>query len=359
MMQLAIIGLPNSGKTTLFNAISGAGRPITTYPILEIAHHSAVVPIEDRRLDALQQIFQSQKKTNVRITFIDTNGLGMSEAEGLPGVLRNRLAALDGFIYVLRSFASASAPHPLSSVDPMRDFSLLEGEFLLSDQLTVETRLERIASEIALKGRRRGEELSAERLLLERLAVILESGRPLRTTSFSENDQPLLQGFGLLSLKPVFVALNVGDDTDRPQEFPEISQASAAWTRLPAALEWEISQLPGEEQSLFLREYGIRDSVAAQMPSLAMTALNRITFFTAAEKEARAWSLPRGGSAVEAAAMVHSDMARGFIRAEVMSADELIETGSEAKMRAAGNLRLEGKNYVVQEGDLLQIRFNV
>ncbi len=359
MMQLAIIGLPNSGKTTLFNAICGSDRPVTPYPILEIAHHSAVVPILDERLDALQAIFQSQKKTYARVTFVDTNGLGMSEAEGLPGVLRNRLANQDGFIYVLRSFESASAPHPLSSVDPLRDFSLLEGEFLLSDQLTVETRLERIASEIALKGRRRGEELSAERMLLERLALMLESGRPLRTASFSEKDRPFLHGFGLLSIKPLLVVINVGDDPLQPLAFPEISQAGAALTQLPAALEWEIAQLPKEEQNPFLCEYGIRELVATQLPSLAMSALERITFFTAAETEARAWSLPRGGSAVEAAAMVHSDLARGFIRAEVMAAAELIQAGSEAQLRAAGNLRLEGKNYVVQEGDLLQIRFNV
>lgn len=359
MIQIGIIGLPNSGKTTLHNAICSANRPTTIYPNMESSHHSAVVHLHDPRLDALQEIYQSKKKTQLSITFVDFNGIGSSASEGLPGALRNPLAAMDGFIYTLRSFESLVAPHPSKLVDPRRDFSQLEGEFLLSDQLTVEKRLDRISSETALKGPRRGEELAPERQLLEKLMSILDEGRPLRTEPFNERDQLLLNGFGLLSIKPVLALLNLGDETQQTEEFPEIHKAGAQTAHLHGALEWEISQLPKDEQSLFLEEYGIQELIAPNIPFMAMSLIHRITFFTAADKEARAWSLRRGGSALEAAAQVHSDLARGFIRAEVMATKELIATGSEAAMRADGKLRLEGKEYPVQEGDILLIRFNI
>ena len=359
MIQIGIIGLPNSGKTTLHNAICGTNRPITIYPNLDVSHHSAVVHLLDARLDALQEIYQSQKKTQLSITFVDFNGIATSASEGLPGTLRNPLAAMDGFIYTLRSFESPVVPHLSNWVDPLRDFTQLEGEFLLSDQLTVDKRLDRISSETALKGHRRGEELAPERQLLEKMMSILDEGRPLRTETFNERDRLLLNGFGLLSIKPVLAILNLGDETQHTEDFPEIQQAGAQLAQLPGALEWEIAQLPEDEQSLFIEEYGMNELVAPTIPFRSLSLIHRITFFTAADKEARAWSLRRGGSALEAAAQVHTDLARGFIRAEVMATEELIAAGSEVKMRADGKLRLEGKDYPVQEGDILLIRFNI
>ena len=359
MIQLGILGLPNSGKTTLFNAICGAERPIAPYPGGEIALHSAAVRIHDARLPAIQQVYQSRTRTPITITFVDVNGMGTSSAEGLPGALRNPLAALDGFVYALRGFASANAPHPLDSIDPARDFDLLEGEFLLADQLTVEKRLERIASEVSLKGPRRGEELAPERQLLERILPILEEGQPLRTVQFHERDARLLSGFGLLSVKPVLALLNLGEGELVTPEMPDIQTAGSQWAALPGALELELAQLAADEQELFMAEYGLAELVAPQMHTRALSLLERITFFTAAKKEARAWSLRRGGTAFAAAAHIHSDLARGFIRAEVMAAEELLAAGSEAALRANGRLRLEGRDYVVQEGDILLIRFNV
>lgn len=359
MMRLGIIGLPNSGKTTLFNAICGTERPVAPYPSAEIAYHSAVVRILDPRLDALQELYRSRKNTPLSVTFTDVNGIGISGADGLPSALRNPLAMLDGFIYALRSFTSISSPHPLGSVDPGRDFALLEGEFLLADQLTVEKRLERIASETSLKGERRGGELAPERQLLERILPPLEEGKPLRTVKLSERDMRLLSGYGLLSIKPVLVLLNLSDESLSPQELPEIQKASAQIAALPGALELDLAQLPSDEKTLFMAEYGVQELVTPQMPILAMSLLERITFFTAADKEARAWSLRRGSTALAAAAQIHSDMARGFIRAEVMAVEELISAGSEAAMRSTGRLRLEGRDYRVREGDLLLIRFNI
>ena len=359
MIQIGIIGLPNSGKTTLHNAICNTNRPTPIYPNLEISHHSTVIRLLDPRLDALQEIYRSKKKTPLSLTFVDCNGIGASASEGLPGALRNALAAMDGFIYALRSFASPDVHHTLKSVDPLRDFAQLEGEFLLSDQLTVENRLARIASEIALKGPRRGEELAPERQLLEKLLGILAEGRPLRTAPFHERDQLHLSGFGLLSIKPVLALLNLGDEKQPTEDYPAVRKAGAQMTPLHGALEWELSQLPENEQALFREEYGIQELVAPSVPFMALSLIQRIMFFTAADKEARAWSLRRGGSALEAAAQVHSDLARGFIRAEVMATEELIAAGSEAKMRAEGKLRLEGKDYPVREGDILLIRFNI
>ena len=359
MIQLGILGLPNSGKTTLFNAICGAERPIAPYPGGEIALHSAAVRVHDKRLHALQQIYKSRTRTSIIITFVDVSGMGTSGAEGLPGALRNPLAALDGFVYALRGFASANVSHPLSTVDPARDFALLEGEFLIADQLTVEKRLERIASEVSLKGPRRGEELAPERQLLERILPILEAGRPLRTIQFHERDARLLSGFGLLSIKPVLALLNLGEEELVTPEMPDIQTAGAQLAALPGALELELAQLAADERELFMAEYGLAELVAPQMLARSLSLLERITFFTAAENETRAWILRRGGTAHAAAAYIHSDLARGFIRAEVMAVEELLAAGSEAAMRAAGRLRLEGRDYVVQEGDILLIRFNV
>lgn len=360
MIQLGILGLPNSGKTTLFNAICAAERPITPYASGEISRHAAVVRVPDARLPTLQRLYQSRRHTEIALTFVDINGLGASAAAGLPGALRNPLAEMDGYIYALRDFASEHAPHPLDSVDPLRDFALIEGEFLLADQLTIEKRLQRIASETALKGARRGEELAAERQLLERLAPALDAGRPLRVEEFNTRDLRLLSGFGLLSLQPALALLNQDENADSaPPPPPAILQAGAQWAALPGALEHELAQLPAEERALFMAEYGRSELLAPQMTARALSLLDRITFYTAADKEARAWSLPRGGTAMDAAAQIHSDIARGFIRAEVMAADELLAAGSEAAMRASGRMRLEGRDYVVQDGELLLIRFNV
>ncbi len=233
MIQLGILGLPNSGKTTLFNTICQANQPITPYPGGEIALHSAVARLQDSRLLALQEMYQAAKIVPLAITFVDVNGMGTSSGEGMPPALRNPLAELDGFLYALRHFHNSRAPHPLGSVDAARDFALIEGEFLLADQLTIEKRLARIQEEIGLKGPRRGDELAPEHQLLERIWPSLDAGQPLRCSHFSGQEASLLNGFNLLSLKPVLALVNLGEEAlaNLPnfQTFPNRPPHKSTW----------------------------------------------------------------------------------------------------------------------------------
>lgn len=358
MTRLGIIGLPYSGKTTLFNALTGSEQPVGAFSSAgtQIEVHTATVDVPDRRLDALGAAFQPRRTTHAKVTYADTGGLRRDAArQGLPGQLVNHLEQMDGFLQVLRAFDDPAHPHPEDSIDPIRDAKLMEDELLLHDMLTVERRLERLVEE-RQKGGRDAAEVDRDKEMFQEVSAILESGQPLRNEPEMRQARERLQGFGLLTLKPNLIVVNEseqgdGADLDHFDPTPAVQMC--------AKLEMEIAQLPAEEAQEFWEEYGIDEPGRERVLRASYDMLNLLSFFTINEQEARAWTLQVGGTAWEAAGTIHSDMARGFIRAEVIAWDELLRLESLIEARAQGRLRIEGKDYLVQDGEVIYIRFNV
>jgi hypothetical protein len=357
MMRLGIIGLPLSGKTTLFNALTGSDLPVGAFagPGGQLEVHSATVDIPDARLDALSEAFQPRKTTCAKVSYTDVGGLQRDAArEGLPGRLTNHLEPMDGFLHVLRAFEDPSHPHPEGSIDPARDAGLLQDELLLHDMVTVERRLEKLAEE-RQKGGRDPVEVEREADLFRECSAVLERGEPLRRDVSVRGKAERLRGFGLLTIKPEMIIVNEQEGGASRPDLPK----EKLLLKMCAKLEMEIAQLPDEEADEYLREYGIEEPGRERVLQVSYEMLELQSFFTINEQEARAWTLPKGGTAFDAAGTIHSDMARGFIRAEVIDWDELLALGGLAEARAQGRLRIEGKDYTVQDGEVVYIRFNV
>lgn len=366
-MRLGIIGLPQCGKTTIFNALTGQTLPTGFMSSgngngnghIEI--HTGVVSVPDPRIDHLTGLYHPKKQTYASVTYRDIGGLDKGVGEGgLSGPLRNELAAVDGFVHVVRAFASDDVPHPLDSIDPQRDLEIIEGEFLLLDLITVENRLARLQDEWGKKPELRAQN-TRETAIMERLHAHLEDGQPLRTmlADLTADDLKLVRGYGLLSLKPMLVLLNTGDDAPTPESLLTWEQANTTVAVLQGQIEAEIAQLGPEDRELFLAEYGIDEPGARRIIRLSYDLLGIQSFFTVGEDEVRAWPIRAGSTAVEAAGTIHTDLARGFIRAEVAAYDDLMTLGDMKAVKAAGRQRLEGKEYRVRDGDIMSIRFNV
>jgi len=356
-MQLGIIGLPVAGKTTIFNALTGSALPTGALAGGRVEVHTAVVDVPDARVDALSRLYHPKKTTYAKVTYADIGGL-QAEAgrEGLPGTLLNQLAQMDGFVHVVRAFDDPSAPHPSGSVDPARDLAAMENEFLLNDMLVVERRLERLNEERQRGGRERAV-VERELAIFNRLSQTLAQNQPLRSQTFSLDEDRLLTGFGLLSRKPMLVLVNTAEGGTGPTLQPP--SAGVSVLALQGKLESEIAQLPPEETAAYLAEYKIDEPGRMRVIRESYDLLGLLSFFTVGEDEVRAWRLRRGGTALEAAGTIHTDLARGFIRAEAIAWDELLALGGLPQARTYGKLRLEGKDYVVSEGEVIHIRFNV
>lgn len=353
-MKLGIIGLPQAGKTTIFNALTRGHAPITASAgRLEI--HTAVVDVPDERVDRLSALFKPRKTIYAKVTYADIGGLeGGSASKGsISGPLLNQLAQMDGFLHVVRCFEDENIPHPAGSVNPARDVESMLGELLLNDLVTVERKLERLAEE-----RRKGGTDKAlnerQTALFTRLHQALESGTPLRDLELSPDEQRELSSFGLLTRKPILTVFNLGEGQTPPDL--KLDHPSLA---LQGKLEMELAQLPPEDAAIFMVEYGIQELGLARVIRLSYELLQLQSFFTVGEDEVRAWTVRRGATALEAAGVIHTDLQRGFVRAEVVSYDDLIALGSLAEARTKGKLRLEGKDYMVKDGDILHIRFNI
>ncbi|MFP4343206.1 MAG: redox-regulated ATPase YchF [Anaerolineales bacterium] len=360
-MELGIIGLPTSGKTTVFNALTRSNHPTAAASMGKMELHRAIVEVPDERVDRLSALFKPRKTTYAKVTYLDIAGLdkGIS-ASGISGQLRNQIATVDAFVHVVRAFESDLVPHPLESVDPQRDLDLLHSEMLLVDLISVTNRLERIAE--GLQKGARGEERARfvdEEALFTRLREALEIELPLRALEFTAEEQETLRGFGLLTLKPTLVLLNTDEENADPAEMVEYAHPQTVLLALPGKLEMEIAQLSPEERALFMEEFGIEQSGLRRVIQTSYELLELLSFFTVSEEEVRAWTLQAGETALDAAATIHTDLARGFIRAEVIPHDELLAAGGMSAARKAGLLRLEGKEYVVQDGDIVHIRFSV
>ena len=358
IMELGIIGLPQSGKTTLFNALTRGDVP-TEISGGRVEVHTAVVDVPDIRVDKLTEIFEPKKVVHAKVTYADIAGLeGKASETGISGQLLNTLSQMDGFIHVVRQFENPRVPHMAGSVDPKRDLADMEAELILNDLIIVERKLQRLAEERQRGGIGRDKALvERERVLFERLQGLLSDEIPLRNETFSEEEEKMLSSYGLLSRKPQLIVINQSED--QPPLELEVESANTQVICIPAKLEMEIAQLPPDEAQIFLEEYHIQEPSLNRFIRLSYDLLGLISFFTAGEKEVHAWTVPRGATAREAAGTIHSDMEKGFIRAEVVSYDALVELGGFAEARNHGKLRLEGKNYIVQNGDVLTIRFNI
>ncbi len=352
-MKLGIIGLPQSGKTTLFNALTRGDTPTST-SAGRFEVHTAVVDMPDPRVDRLQAMFNPRKTTYAKVTYADIAGLeGDSTRSGISGQLLNQLAQMDGFLHVVRCFESELVPHPSGTVDPLRDVESMLGELLLNDQVAVERKLERLADE-----RRKGgsDKTAVERqiALFERLQIVLSEGKPLRALEFNAEEARELASYGLLTRKPILTVFNLGEGQAAPT-----AALDHPSTSLQGKLEMELSQLPPEEAAEFMAEYGIDELSLSRMIGLSYVLLQLQSFFTVGEDEVRAWTLRRGATAHEAAGEIHTDLQKGFIRAEVIAWDELVELGGLNEAKSKGKLRLEGKEYPVKDGEVVHIRFNL
>jgi GTP-binding protein YchF len=355
-MRLGIIGLPNSGKTTIFNALTGSNIETAAVSSGQFEIHTAVVNVPDERIDRLSAMYEPKKTIFATITFVDIGGLdkGISQG-GLKGQFRNELQQVDGFVHVVRGFVDETVPHPYETVDPARDLAIIDGEFLLSDLVAIENRLQKLQDELRIKGKKAESVVLPEIEMMERLKAALEDETPLRNLDLTADDKKMLRGYGFMSLKPVIVLLNCGEELAEPLNYPHQNTFSVS---MQGQLEAEIRALDDAESAqMFMEEYNISELMSSRVIRMSYELMAIHAFFTVGKDEVRAWSVARGATAPEAAGTIHSDLQKGFIRAEVMRYEDLIEVGSEAALKQAGKFRLEGRDYVVHDGDILNIRF--
>lgn len=356
-MRLGIIGLPNSGKTTLFNALTGGNFETSAVSSGQFHVNTSVVNVPDERLDKLEALYSAKKKTFATITYSDVGGLDKGIGEGgLDGPLRNELQQVDGYVHVVRAFESGTVPHPFGDVNPQRDLEALDGELLLLDFVAVEKRLERLNREIAVKGKKAAPEMLDELPLMEKFHAHLEQDKPLRDLNITEEQRKMVGGFGFLTLKPVLIVINLGDERTDGDDKIEYDYSNANHVGIQAALEADLAQLDEDDTEMFMGEYGITELSADKVIRLSYDLLTIQSFLTAGEQEVRAWTTKRNATAYEAAGAIHGDIQKGFIRAEVVNYDDLIAAGSEKDAKSAGKYRLESKDYVVQEGDIIVFR---
>ena len=356
-MRLGIIGLPQSGKTTIFNALTRGDTP-TTMSGGRFDVHTAVVDVPDERVDRLSVMFRPEKTLYARVTYADIAGLeGSTSKTGISGQLLNQLNQMDGFVHVVRCFTDANVAHPSGSVDPLRDIAAMDAELLINDLIAVERKQERLAEERKKGGGRDKAVIEREAVLFEKLQVALGEEKPLRDVELSAEDEKSLSGFGFLTRKPVLLILNLSDGQE-PPAIPYPHQNSAV-TPLQGRLEMDLAQLSPEDAELFMGEYGIDELGLHKVIRLSYDLLGLQSFFTVGPDEVRAWTIRRGDNAHTAAGAIHSDLQKGFIRAEVVTYTDLITLGGLNEARLKGKLRLEGKEYILQDGEIMHVRFNL
>ncbi len=348
-MRIGILGLKYSGKTTLFNAVTGAGAPVGQGGV---EPHRAVGKVPDPRLDRLAAMFRPRRTVHASVEWVDIPGFDPGGGAGGEAVrFLEHARKVDALAQVVRCFAGGLAPP-----DPAGEIESVALELTVADLQVVENRLERLASDRKKKGK---VDQPLEPPLLERCREQLEQGRPLRDLEFNADERKLLSGFSLLTLKPLLLVLN-GDEDGVPEAALAAARATGAEVvDLCARLEAEIAELAPEERDEFLADLGVTEPAADRLVRAAYRALGLQSFFTVGEDECRAWTIRRGTLAPQAAGVIHSDMERGFIRAETVSYDDLVACGGLAEARKANKVRLEGKHYAVQDGDILNIRFSV
>jgi hypothetical protein len=360
--KCGIVGLPNVGKSTLFNALTqSAAAQAANYPFCTIEPNVGEVPVPDPRLDTLAAIAKSAQVVPTRLTFVDIAGLvrGASKGEGLGNQFLAHIREVDAIAYVLRCFEDSDVVHVEGRVDPIADAETIETELMLADLDSLERRVPVLEKKV------RGQDKEAKQTLalLERALVLLREGKPARLAAVSEEEQAAFKSLGLLTSKPVLYVCNVDEASAatgnlHSERVEALAQAEGAGCIvISAKIEAELAELPPEERKVYLAELGLAEPGLNRLIREGYKLLGLITYFTAGPKEARAWTVPQGTRAPQAAGVIHSDFEKGFIRAETIAYEDYVALSGEAGAREAGKLRLEGKDYVVKDGDVLHFRF--
>ena len=365
-MKLGIVGLPNVGKSTLFNSLTKAGAESANYPFCTIEPNIGVVPVPDERLNLLSDFYQSKKLTNAVIEFVDIAGLvkGASKGEGLGNQFLANIREVDAIVHVVRCFDSSDIVHVNGTVDPVRDIETITLELIFADLEVIDKRIAKIGKNVS-----NNKEAAKELVTLKKLKELLENGEEARLFSTEDEDEAaFVSSLNLLTAKPVIYAANVSEDdvSDDGASNPYVKAvrdyikgSDAQLFVISAELESEIAELDDEEKQLFLNDLGIERTGLDKLIQASYSILGLISFLTAGEKETRAWTIRKGTKAPGAAGKIHSDFERGFIKAEVVNYQDLLDAGSYAAAREKGLVRMEGKEYTVQDGDVILFRFNV
>jgi len=356
-LKVALIGLLQSGKSTIFASLSGKAIP----PVGSTTIEEAIVAVPDERLDWLTEYYKPKKTTQATIDCLDLPGFNFTDEHGRAAARRlvNQIRTSDCFVLVVRAFENPAVPPYRNSIDPARDLTELRTEMLLADLELVTTRIEKLEKQVHKPTKIQAQD-KAELALHKKLQETIESEKPISSAIETEAEREMIKSLGFLTLKPMAVAVNVGENQlEAKFDFSERVDVSVPVITICAKLEYELAQLDAESRALFCADLGITESAINKFVKSCYSVLGLVSFLTVVSNEIRAWPIKQGTSALDAAGKVHTDIKRGFIRAETFSFDELKELGSEKALKAAGKIRLEGKDYIVQDGDVINFRFNV